>query len=402
MFELTYLKFRTQYYFNETRELIARHKLLTAFIICLLAPGVKNIQAIGILFYALIDPLTTFKIKFVYLTSLLSFLLAMTNAQLSFIKGGAFRAYLHTVHISSRVHKGVDFIILLFSLNIVWLAIFFGGASIFHDAKAPLYLSSQYLLYVSLIFVLCTLLLTLLYKKIASGVLSFSALLLVVFISSQGNWLLNYCVGTGILLTCGITVWLIEPCQNKKKHSFKIMHFEQFNKLDSLKNIFIIQLAVLRKHKLSFLIRFTLCFFLYPLILQVLASPETVNNRQELIIVLIGLQTYILSTLFAFFEKEKLEHNLFHKIFPYQSHTKIIKEIILITTGFLLTLSPVFVFLIVNLKNGFSLTFIIVATNCTVLAINRVLYRQSLRFCLFTSLLNTLCGCVIQYIFSGA
>lgn len=41
-FNHQFLKFRTQYYFNETKELIARHKLLTAFIICLLAPGEKH------------------------------------------------------------------------------------------------------------------------------------------------------------------------------------------------------------------------------------------------------------------------------------------------------------------------------------------------------------------------
>lgn len=104
-FNYQFLKFRTQYYFNETKELIARHKLLTAFIICLLAPGVKNIQAIGIPFYALIDPSITFKAKFIYLVTLLFFLLSLTRAQSSFIKGGAFREYLHTLYIPLRVHN---------------------------------------------------------------------------------------------------------------------------------------------------------------------------------------------------------------------------------------------------------------------------------------------------------
>lgn len=49
-FNHQFFKFRIQYYFNKTKELITKHKLLTAFIICLLAPEVKNIQAIGIPF----------------------------------------------------------------------------------------------------------------------------------------------------------------------------------------------------------------------------------------------------------------------------------------------------------------------------------------------------------------
>jgi len=100
-FNQQFLQFRAQYYFNETKELLARHKLLAAFIICLLAPGVKNIQAIGIPFYALIDPAITLKAKFIYLGALLFFLLAMTKAQLSFIKGGEFREYLHTVYVTT-------------------------------------------------------------------------------------------------------------------------------------------------------------------------------------------------------------------------------------------------------------------------------------------------------------
>lgn len=404
-FNHQFLKFRTQYYFNETKELLARHKLLTVFIICLLAPGVKNIQAIGIPFYALIDPSLTLKAKFIYLFSLLFFLLAMTKAQLSFIKGGAFREYLHTLYIRSRVYKAIDFIILLFSLNIVWLAIFFGGASILHYAEGPLFLSSQYCLYASTVFALCTLLLNFLYKKIANGVVVFSALLLIIFISKQSHWLLNFCVGISIFLLCGLIIWTIKPYQGKQKYSFKIPHFYVFNSfksLGSLKNIFIIQLAVLRKNKISFLIRFTICFVLSILILQVLTSQETVDNRQGLILVLISLQTYILSTLFTLFEKEKLEHALFHNIFPYQRHAQPIKEIILIWIGLMLTLAFVFLFCIFSLKNYFSLILIIFTMNGVVLAINRILYTQSLRFCLFSSLLNTVSGCVVQYIFLGA
>lgn len=404
-FNHQFLKFRMQYYFNETKELLARHKLLTAFIICLVAPGVKNIQAIGIPFYTLIDPSSMLKTKFVYLVSLIFFLLTMTKAQFSFIKGGAFREYLHTLYIPVRVHKTVDFIILLVSLNIVWLAIFFGGASILRDAKDFLFPSSQYCLYVSTVFALCTLLLNFLYKKVASGVVAFFALMLVVFISNQGNWLLNFGVGISISILSGFIVWTIQPYVRKQQDSFKIRHFEvlkDFKSLGSSRNIFIIQLAVLRKNKLSFLIKVTICFALSIVTLQVLTSQETVDNRQGLIFVLIGLQTYILSTLYTFFEKGKLEHELFHKIFPYQRQIQPIKEILLIWAGLMLALAPVFLLCIFSLKNYSSLIFIIFVMNGVVLAINRFLYTQSLRFCLFSSLLVTVSGCVVQYILLGA
>lgn len=404
-FNYQFLKFRIQYYFNETKELLARHKLLTAFVICLLVPEVKNIQAIGIPFYALIDPSTTIKAKFIYLVLLLFFLLAMTRAQWFFIRGGVFREYLHTLYIPLHVHKTIDFVILLFSLNIVWLAIFFGGVSIFHYAKGSLFLFSQYCLYASTVFVLCTLLLNFLYKKIIGSIVVFFALPLVIFISRQSNWLLNFSVGIGISLLCSLIVWTIRPYRSKQKCLFKIPIFDAFNgfkSLDSLKNIFIIQRAILRKNKISFLIRFTLCFALSLLILHVLVSPETVDNRSGLIFILISLQTYILSTLFILFEKGKLEHALFHNIFPYQRHTQPIKEIILIWAGFMLILTPVFLFCIMNLKSYCSLILIIFTINGAVLVINRILYIQSLRFCLFSSLLNTMGSCVVQYIFWGA
>lgn len=404
-FNHQFLKFRTQYYVNETKELIARHKLLTAFIICLLAPGVKNIQVIGIPFYALIDPSITFKAKLIYLVTLLFFLLSLTKAQSSFIKGGAFREYLHTLYIPLRVHKAIDFIILLLSLNIVWLAICFGGTNIPHNTEGSLFQASQYCLYASTVFALCALLLNFLYKKIAKGIMVFLALFLIIVISKQSNWLLNFGVGLSVSLLCGIILATVQPHLVKQKYSFKIPSLDILNGLksiSSLKIIFILQLAVLRTNKISFLIRFALCFAISMLILQVLNSQETVDNRQGLILVLMGLQTYILSTLFTLFAKEKLKHALFHRIFPYQKQAQSIKEIILIWIGLMLALMPVFLFCIFSLKNYCALSLIILAMNGVVLAINRILYALSLRFCLFSSLLNTVSGCVIQYIFLGA
>lgn len=86
-FNRQFLAFRTLYYCNETKALIARHKLLTAFIICLLALKVNTIQAIGIPFYALIDPSNTYQEKCMVLLAVLSVLLVMTKAQSTLIKG---------------------------------------------------------------------------------------------------------------------------------------------------------------------------------------------------------------------------------------------------------------------------------------------------------------------------
>ena len=68
----------------------------------------------------------------------------------------------------------------------------------------------------------------------------------------------------------------------------------------------------------------------------------------------------------------------------------------------MLALIPVFLFCIFSLKNYCLLSLIILAMNGVVLAISRIFYALSLRFCLFSSLLNTVGGCVVQYIFLGA
>lgn len=398
------LKFRIQYYFSETKELIARHNLLTAFIICLLAPGVKNIQAIGIPFYALIDPSITFKAKIIYLIALLFFLLCFTKAQSSFIKGGEFRDYLRTLYIPSAVHKKVDFIILLLSLNIIWVAIFFGGANIVRT-EDTLFQASQYCLYVSSVFVVCTLLLNFLYKKITKGMINVSSLILIIVISKQGNSLLNFSLGLSLCLLCGIILSRVQPYQREQKYSFKIPYFTTLNSLKSfnaLSHIFIIQLAIIKKNQMSFLIRFSICFAISQLILHLFNSGEMLANQFGILLFLTGLETYILSTLFTLFEKGKLEHTLFHSIFPYQKNAQPIKEIVLIWIGFMLTIIPVCIFFIVSLKNGFLLSLNMFIINGVVFALNRILYALSLRFCLFSALLNTV-GCyVLQYIFLGA
>lgn len=390
-FNRQFLEFRTRYYFNETRELLARHKLLTAFIICLFAPGVKSIQAIGIPFYALVDPTASLKIKLMYLISICFFLLIMTQAQLSFIKGGAFREYLYTLNISDRVHKLVDFVVLVFSLNIVWLAVVLGGITISYDNGALVFFCSQYCLYVSCLLALCVFILGFIYKEIVASLIVFLAILGLLFISIQGRSWLNYSVGLGVFLLCAAILARMKPCKINKDKSFARRYFYLNNSL-KIKNMFIIQLAVVRKNKRLFLIRFVLCFSLS----MIMLNREVVGSRYGIALVLVGLQTYIFSTLFTHFEKDKRDHALFHAIFPYQTHIQSVKEIMLVSSGLGLALMPIFLFYNVRASG----CFLLVST--VVLVINRAFYAKSLRFCLFGTLVSTAGACVVLYFMLGA
>ncbi|MFJ1269804.1 DUF6136 family protein [Legionella lytica] len=391
-----FLKFRIKYYFNETKELLARHKLLCVFIICLLAPGVEHIPALGTPFYALIDPSNTLKEKLIYLVSLLLFLLAMTKTQLTFIKGGEFREYLHTLNIPIRASKKIDFIILLVSLNIVWLAVFFGATNIIHCSKEPSIVISQYCLYASLVLAIITLLWNCLYRKIANGILLFLVLILVVCSSMQGSVLINCSVSCFVILLCGLIIWMVQPFVIQRNYTFKIIPIHLVSD-SKCKRIFLLQLAILRENKRALFMRLTLCLAVSGIILHVLFSQEMLDNREAIVFVLMGLQTYLLSTLFILFEKAKLDYALFHKIFPYQRQSSFIKEVSITSALFFLVLLPVFWCSIF----GFNL-FVMWVMGSIGLMLNRLFYAQSLRFCLFTSLLSTLVSGVVQYRILGA
>ncbi|MGQ3890901.1 hypothetical protein [Legionella sp. CNM-4043-24] len=382
-----FLAFRIRYYCNETSELIARHKLLTVFILCLLAPGVRNIQAVGVPFYALIDPAAALNTKFFYLVGLLFSLLSLTRAQSSFIKGGVFRDYLQTVYIPARIHKRIDFIILVLSLNIIWIAIIFGGVTILSNTDDSVFRTSQYCLYASTIFALCTLLFNFLHKNTGRVFIVLLALLLVVDISRQGQCVVNFGLGAGVAVLCGLMFKTTEFHRPRYAFTFKIPRADAFN---GLRGVFIIQLAVLRKYRLSLVIRFVICCSLSILVFNILNFQETTERPQAIVLVLSGLQIYILSTLFTLFERERLEHAVFHHIFPYQKQIQPLKEAVLIWTGFMLVSAPV-------LSGTFHLI-----TALIIIALNRFIYTLSLRFCLFSSLLATAGACIAQYFFLGA
>lgn len=159
-------------------------------------------------------------------------------------------------------------------------------------------------------------------------------------------------------------------------------------------SFFVIQLAVYRENKASFLTRLALCFVISALILKIGSFP---NAPKGLFFVLVAVQTYILSTLFTFFEKGKLDHVLFHQIFPYQQMTQQVRELIVIMAGLVVTLLPIALFD----HPYFLLLLVALVMSSITIIINRFLYMLSLRFCLFTSLINTVGSCVVQYIFSG-
>lgn len=399
VFDQHFLKFRLKYYFTETKEFLARHKLLSVFIICLLAPGVEHIQALGMPFYALIDPSNTLKEKLIYLVSLLLFLLAITKTQLPFIKGGEFREYLHTLYIPSRVYKKVDFILLLVSLNIVWVAVFFGAANILHHSKGPWFVSSQYSLYASTLLAIITLLWNCLYRKIANGILLFSVLIFVVYSSMQGSWLVNYSVSCFVVFLSGLIIWTVQPFVAKK--NFKTGSLLVLNNYKGM-SIFLMQLAVLRENKRALITRLILCFAVSGLLIQVFSSQEELENRDAIVIVLASLQTYILSTLFILFEKGKLDYSLFHQVFPYQWKMNYVKEISIIFILLSVILFPIFLFCLFSFKNYIFLLLAILMMSAIGLIINRSLYALSLRFCLFSSLLSTLGSGVVQYMVLGA
>lgn len=404
-FTQQFLKFRIRYYLNETKEFLARHKLLTVFLICLLAPGVQNITALGIPFYALVAPAYPFKVKLIYLISVLLLLLAVTKIQWLSIKGGSFREYLHTLYLPNRIHKKIDFIVLVLSLNGIWLAIFFGGISILHGTSDSLFRLSQYWLYGAAILAIITFLFTCLYRNIAHAMVLFFSLCLVVFISKQGSWLLNYGIGAAVYCLSTAIIWAVQPYARQRNAAVHMDWFKNllgFSYFVSLNKIFLIQVAVYRKYKASFFIRFILCFMFSALVLSVLSSANTEANQEGIMLILISVQVYILSTLFTLFEQEKLKYAVFHEIFPYQRFTQYMKETALVGSLLITILFPVVWYCTFSLPGHVLWLLIILAINGLVLVINRVFYAQSLRFCLFTSWLSSMGGAGIQYVMTGA
>lgn len=403
LFNKDFLKFRKTYYINETKELLARHKLLTAFIICLLAPGIQNIKAIGVPFYTLIEPSSSLGTKLLFLGPLLFFLIALTQAQSKFIKGGTFRDYLNTFYIPSSIYKKIDTNILLLSLNVVWLAILFGAGRIHQLQCSWLFLFSYYCLYCSMIMAIVVLLLHSLYRSISGVLVLAIALIFIAFVSTVNLWWLNSIISFGVGFLSVLLAFKVQPYKNKAK-KFKTSNLEQLMLItgSSLNVFFLTQLATYRANKNKFFIRVLFCILLSIISFNLFFSNEFITNRKSLLLVLISFQTYILSTLFTFFAKDEVDYALFYLIFPYQAIVRRPIEIVVIHGLLLLSVIPLMVFSLISTPSYFLPIVIILIINMVAVAINRILYAYSLRFCLFTSLLNMAGSIFVQYLLIGA
>ena len=403
LFNKDFLKFRKTYYINETKELLARHKLLTAFIICLLAPGIQNIQAIGVPFYTMIEPSSSLGIKLLFLVPLLFFLITLTQAQSKFIKGGTFRDYLNTFYIPSSSYKKIDTSILLLSLNVVWVAILFGAGKIHQLQGSSALLFSYYCLYCSMVMTIVVLLLHSLYKSVLGVLVLAAALILIASVSTANLWWLNSVASLGVGFLSALLAFKVQPYKKKAK-KFKTSNIEWLvlTASSSLKVFFLTQLATYRANKNKFLIRISMCVFLSIISFNLFFSEEFITNRKGLLLVLISFQTYILSTLFTFFAKDEFDYAVFYSIFPYQAIVRRPIEIVLVNGLLLLSIIPIVVFSLFSTPSYFLPVAIILTINMVAVAVNRVLYAYSLRFCLFTSLLNMAISIFVQYLLIGA
>lgn len=371
-----------------------------AFIISLLVPGIENLRAVGMPFYVIIAPTVSLKMKLLCLTIGLSFLLVLTQSQVKPITGGDFRDYLDSLFIPSRVHKYIDLIILLLSLNLVWLAIFIGVAKISQIANDSKLLCSYYSLYFSMVIAIVALLLNSLYQNILNVVLLILALILITLISTQKIWLLNISVALFISLLSVVLTWNVEPY--KRKTIINRRRVRSFTKECLPQVLFLMQLATYRAHKSAFFLRIALCFILSIFSCNLFFSDAISINRDSSLLILIGLESYILSTLMVFFAKSELEYSIFHFLFSEQLFAKRLLELIVIIGALILSLLPLILSFLLKMPSYIMQFTVLIALNILTIIFNRIFYTYSLRFCFFTSLLNTLGNMMMDYLLIGA
>lgn len=403
LFNKHFLRYRIKYYFKETGELVLRHKLLMVFLFCLLAPGFEKIYLIGVPFFVIVAPGISLGVKLLSLTALLSFLLLLIRAQTNSIKGGEFGDYLATLQAFAPHDKKIDLIVSLLSLNVIWFALFFGGAALTRITNNISLLYSYYALYSSLIVAIMIFLLNVLYKNIQNIVFLTLLCMLIALASTQQNYLLNFGAALFSGLSCIIIAYSIQP--DKQKTQAVKVNKKQVKKSISNHPInlyFLTQLATVRAHKTAFIIRFSIATLLSIATIHLLLSTELVDNMFVVLLIVIGIQTYILSTWSTFFSTNEQDYSLFHSIFQDNLLIKQGVEIICIIAGLFLSLIPLTIFLAFMKPIDVVLLAGIIFASTFTIAINRILYRYSLRFCFFTSLINTVANIVMQYLLIGA
>jgi hypothetical protein len=169
-----------------------------------------------------------------------------------------------------------------------------------------------------------------------------------------------------------------------------------------IKLYFLTQIATVRAHKAAFTIRLSITTLLSMATIYLLLSTELVESMLVVLLILIGIQTYILSTLSTFFSKNEQDYSLFHSIFYDNLLVKQGIEVLCISFGLFLTLVPLVIFLALMKPIDVLLLTSITIMSMLTITINRMLYRHSLRFCFFTTLINTVAIVVMQYLLIGA
>lgn len=399
-FNVLFCKYRIKNYVNETANILTRHKILFAFIICLLAPGVNNLPKIGLPFFEIINPTATMPLKLLCIGGVLAFSIMLTNAQSNFIKGGKLRNYLNLFDISTNAHKKIDLTILIISLNFIWLAIILGSMFIYTYRYNTSNVLSLFCLYFSFILGYLVLLLSQLYKNKKYALVLLLNLIFIASISSFQIPLINF---GGAILSSLYSYFIFEkmvPLETKR-NSGKLSISSHNPLSQSIRVFFALQCSSYRQHTKLFITKLFYCFALSAFLIYLTMTQEFSINKIGFFITILGFQIFLLSTLFSLFQKDEIDCTLFHKIFPYQKHLKYFKEVIFIFLLFLCSNTLLLLYLITENRALFIIIFPLILSSFLPFTLNRLLYRLSLRLCLFTSLMSSVFWIVIQYLLIG-
>jgi hypothetical protein len=401
-FNANFLGFRIRYYFHVTREALLRHKLILIFLFCLLTPGLDKIKMIGVPFSIVLNPGSSFIIKCFSILSILVFLSILVKSQIGSIRGGELRNYLVTLPISSAVNKKIDLIILMISLNIVWLAFFFGATDICLISSDNTLSYSYYVLYLAFIVTTIVFLLNLLYENIRNMLVLSVLLMLVARASISQSWILNIGLALFSILVSVIIVSKVHPSKQKRKFAWdnKIKVNERIINYPKRLN-YCILLASVRSCKMAFIAKTSLCFVLTIALVAVVFYAITDEGLLLGSLILMGAQSYILSTLATIFSKNEIKYNIFHSIFQYNFFANRGIETLFIILLFILSLSPLVVFAFFVRPDYLLLILSIMAVNSVMIAINRLLYVFSFRFCFFTSMIGSAISIALQFMLIG-
>lgn len=313
-FNRLFCKYRIKNYVNKTSDYLTRHKLLLAFIICLLVPGIENLPKIGMPFFSIVDSTTTIPLKLLFIGSILVVSLVLTNAQANFIKGGPFRDYLTSFDISISAHKKIDFIVLAISLNIIWLSIALGASFIYTESTNPWMAVSLLCLYVSFIANYLVLLLNNLYGNRKHLLLLLLNLVAIAFISTSTMIFIHF---AGAVLTSLFSImlfWKTEPADKTLKAGQLAKKHHKKQSSNSLKLYFTIQYAIYKQHKKVFLTKILTSTLINIFLLYFTAAEHFKRDSLGFFITILGFNTYTLSTLFSVFQQEENEYQLFHTL----------------------------------------------------------------------------------------